>query len=143
MSANSLKYTRSSDDLSLFEFLSIIADAYVSYDNKLQDLKNNTNNSQVLKNGKTDEPQTKSPMGKLKLITITGFSLIIVFLLIATIIRRRKRITLITADRDGQFNRLSEESEDDMDIYTRPTQSSAYSDDNKITTTHGRRVPLD
>lgn len=143
MSTNSLRCIRSAHDLSLFEFLFIIADAYASYDNKLQNLKNNTNNSQVLKNGKTDESQTKSPMGKMKLITITGVSLIVIFLLIATIIRRRKRITLLSGDGDGRFNRLSEESEDDMDIYTRPTQSSAYSDDNKITTTHGRRVPLD
>lgn len=82
-------------------------------------------------------------MGKLKLITITGLTLIIMFLLIAVILRRRKRITLISADGDGKFNRLSEESEDDMDIYTRPTQSSAYSDDSKVTATHGRRVQLD
>lgn len=85
--------------------------------------------------------QSKPSPKKRRFFILTAFTLLIVLALVLIIVRRQKRSRGIITDGDGNFNRL-EESEDDMDIYTKPPQN-AYSDDNKITTTHGSRVPLD
>ena len=86
--------------------------------------------------------KSESSINKIKLVAVSGFSLLVIVILIVGIVRRQKRLAFISSTEDGNFNRLSEESEDDVDMYTRPTQQSGYSDD-KITKTHGVRVPLD
>lgn len=91
---------------------------------------------------KHKKSKSDSSMSKTKMVVMAGFTLLIVSILVAGIMRRRRRITLISASGDGKFNRLDEESEDDLDLYTQPTQKAEYSDE-KITKTHGTRLPLD
>lgn len=90
-----------------------------------------------------NDSQSKSLPKKRRLFAMTVFALVVVLALVVIIVRRQKHIRHLPADGDGKFNRLHEESEDDMDLYIKPTQNTAYSDDNKITPTHGSRVPLD
>lgn len=97
---------------------------------------------------KDKKSRSDSSLSKTKLVAIAGFSFILIMILIVGIMRRRKRFTLIPQSGDvtthqvSKFNRLDEESDDDMDLYTRPTAKSDYSD-NTITKTHGTRMPLD
>jgi hypothetical protein len=95
------------------------------------------------------EKKSDSSLNNTKLVAIVGFSFIIIMILIVGIMRRRKQFTLISQPRNviiqkvNKFNRLNEESDDDVDVYTQPNASKSGYSDKKIPTTHGTRMPLD